>query len=143
MLHLPMSHQALLGSAGEGPQPNYGMNKHTNKNSRCGNRKRPAMSKQPDTPSEVSKNNGCHTTNQLDDPSRHPTTETANSMIHYGDTIGRLGGSLKQGVPSLFANMMTGMLSTLQRRERGTNESHTPGSCWERTYTPGAHTCFL
>ena len=40
---------------------------------------RAARSKRPNTPSDGSKNNGCHTTNQEEYPSRHPTTETANS----------------------------------------------------------------
>ena len=40
---------------------------------------RAARSKRPNTPSDESKNNGCHTTNQEEYPSIHPTTETADS----------------------------------------------------------------
>ena len=40
---------------------------------------RAARSKRPNAPSDGSKNNGCHTTNQEEYPSIHPTTETANS----------------------------------------------------------------
>ena len=53
--------------------------KQTNKNFKVRQPQRAARSKRPNTPSDGSKNNGCHTTNQEEYPSIHPTTETANS----------------------------------------------------------------
>ena len=40
---------------------------------------RAAKSKRPNAPADGSKNNGIHTTKQEEYPSRHPTTDTANS----------------------------------------------------------------
>ena len=55
-------------------------NKQTNKQKfKVRQPQRAARSKRPNTPSDGSKNNGFHTTNQEEYPSRHPTTETANS----------------------------------------------------------------
>ena len=51
---------------------------------------RAARSKRPNTPSDGSKNNGIHTTKQEEYPSRHPTTDTANSSTSKQSTSRRL-----------------------------------------------------
>ena len=56
---------------------------------------RAAKSKRPNAPSDGSKNNGIHTTKQEDYPSRHPTTDTANSSTSKQITSRRLIGVAK------------------------------------------------
>ena len=51
---------------------------------------RAAKSKRPNAPSDGSKNNGIHTTKQEEYPSRHPTTDTANSSTSKQITSRRL-----------------------------------------------------
>ena len=51
---------------------------------------RAAKSKGPNAPSDGSKNNGIHTTKQEEYPSRHPTTDTANSSTSKQSTSRRL-----------------------------------------------------
>ena len=53
---------------------------------------RAAKSKRPNAPSDGSKNNGIHTTKQEEYPSRHPTTDTANSSTSKQITSRRLIG---------------------------------------------------
>ena len=56
---------------------------------------RAAKSKRPNAPSDGSKNNGIHTTKQEEYPSRHPTTDTANSSTSKQITSRRLIGVAK------------------------------------------------
>ena len=56
---------------------------------------RAAKSKRPNAPSDGSKNNGIHTTKQEEYPSRHPTTDTANSSTSKQITSRRLIGVSK------------------------------------------------
>ena len=56
---------------------------------------RAAKSKRPSAPSDGSKNNGIHTTKQEEDPSRHPTTDTANRSTSKQSTSRRLMGVSK------------------------------------------------
>ena len=56
---------------------------------------RAAKSKRPNAPSDGSKNNGIHTTKQEEYPSRHPTTDKANSSTSKQITSRRLIGVSK------------------------------------------------
>ena len=56
---------------------------------------RAAKSKRPNAPADGSKNNGIHTTKQEEYPSRHPTTDTANSSTSKQSTSRRLKGVSK------------------------------------------------
>ena len=56
---------------------------------------RAAKSKRPNAPADGSKNNGIHTTKQEEYPSRHPTTDTANSSTSKQSTSRRLMGVSK------------------------------------------------
>ena len=71
-------------------------NKQTNKQKfKVRQPQRAAKSKRPNAPSDGSKNNGIHTTKQEEYPSRHPTTDTANSSTRKQITSRRLMGVSK------------------------------------------------
>ena len=71
-------------------------NKQTNKQKfKVRQPQRAAKSKRPNAPSDGSKNNGIHTTKQEEYPSRHPTTDTANSSTSKQITSRRLIGVSK------------------------------------------------
>ena len=63
---------------------------------------RAAKSKRPNAPSDGSKNNGIHTTKQEEYPSRHPTTDTANSSTSKQSTSRRLMGVSKNTIHSNY-----------------------------------------
>ena len=101
-------HLYMGGKGGGGRKLSQSKCNKQNKNLRCGNRKqtnkqkfkvrqpqRAAKSKRPNAPSDGSKNNGIHTTKQEEYPSRHPTTDTANSSTSKQITSRRLIGVSK------------------------------------------------
>ena len=73
----------------------YGMYRNSKQNKQKFKVRQPqraAKSKRPNAPSDGSKNNGIHTTKQEEDPSGHPTTDTANRSTSKQSTSRRLMG---------------------------------------------------
>ena len=86
--HLPPASHQIYTHASSGEQ--------TNKQKfKVRQPQRAAKSKRPNAPADGSKNNGIHTTKQEEYPSRHPTTDTANSSTSKQSTSRRLMGVSK------------------------------------------------
>ena len=73
---------------------------------------RAAKSKRPNAPADGSKNNGIHTTKQEEYPSRHPTTDTANSSTSKQSTSRRLMG-VSKGYPNVGRSVPCAVTNSL------------------------------